>query len=179
MVEMYVQVEGSSAIQEINIRPLLKSDLPALEWEGEFLHFRNVFADVYKKIEKGTAKGWVAVTREGYMVGQVFLQLTSDRLELADGWNRAYLYSLRIRPQYRKLGIGTKMIDLLEDSLKTINYTRVTLNVARNNQGAVRLYQRLGYQIVAEEEGVWSYPDHKGTWHTVTEPSWRMEKRLV
>ncbi len=164
--------------EEIILRPLQKSDLPALEWDGEYLHFRNVFLDVYKKVEKGTVKAWVAVTQDGRMVGQVFLQLTSDRRELADGWNRAYLYSLRVRQAWQNLGIGTQLIDVVEEDLRKMGYTRVTLNVARNNQGAIRLYTRLGFQIVAEEPGVWSYPDHKGVWRTVSEPSWRMEKKM-
>jgi ribosomal protein S18 acetylase RimI-like enzyme len=162
----------------IVIRSLLKTDLPALEWDGEYLHFRNVFADVYKKVEKGTVKAWVAVTQEGRMVGQVFLQLTSDRRELADGWNRAYLYSLRVRQVWQNQGVGSRLIGVLEADLRKMGYLRVTLNVARNNQGAIRLYSRLGFQIVAEEPGVWSYPDHKGVWRTVSEPSWRMEKKL-
>ena len=98
MDEIYATPANSSTVQEITIRPLLKSDLTALEWEGEFIHFRRVFADVYKKVEKKTAKAWVAVTREEYMVGQIFLQMTSDRLELANGWDRAYLYSLAYPP---------------------------------------------------------------------------------
>ena len=162
----------------IIVRPMVKSDLPALEWEGEFIHFRRVFEDVYSKVEKGLAKSWVAVTDQAYMVGQVFLQLSSDRHELADGWNRAYLYSFRIRPQFQNKGIGTRMYAEIEKTLQQMDYKRITLNVARDNEAAIRLYTRLGFQIVAEEPGVWSFPDHTGKWRTYTEPSWRMEKRL-
>lgn len=162
----------------VTIRPMVRSDLPALEWEGEFIHFRRVFEDVFHKVEKGLAKAWVAVTDQDYMVGQVFLQLSSDRHELADGWNRAYLYSFRIRPEYQNRGIGTRMYAEIERSLYEMDFKRVTLNVARDNQGAIRLYNRLGFQIVAEEPGVWSFPDHTGKWRTYTEPSWRMEKTL-
>jgi ribosomal protein S18 acetylase RimI-like enzyme len=178
MAEIYIHLDDSNSMQEITIRPLLKTDLPALEWDGEYLHFRNLFADVYRKVEKDTAKAWVAVSREGYMVGQVFLQMTSERLELANGWDRAYLYSLRVRPQYQNLGIGSRLISEVENTLLEMNFSSVTLNVSRNNQSAIRLYIRLGYKIVAEEPGVWSYPDHRGVWRTVTDPSWRMEKIL-
>lgn len=163
----------------IIIRPLHRLDLPALEWDGEYLHFRNVFADVYKKVEKGTVKAWVAVTQNGDMIGQVFLQLSSERRELADGWNRGYLYSLRVKSAWQNLGVGSMLIDTVEADLLKMGYSRLTLNVARNNQGAIRLYSRIGFQIVAEEPGVWSYPDDKGVWRTVTEPSWRMEKKLL
>jgi len=105
--------------------------------------------------------------------------MTSDRLELADGWDRAYLYSLRVRPQYQNLGIGSKLISTVETTLLRINFSRVTLNVSRSNQSAIRLYTRLGFHIVAEEPGVWSYPDHRGVWQTVSDPSWRMEKKLI
>lgn len=169
----------SDTATSITIRPLEKADLPALEWDGEYLHFRNVFADVYKKVEKGTVKAWVAVSQDEPMIGQVFLQLSSDRRELADGWNRAYLYSLRVKKPWQNLGIGSKLMDVVETDLLKMGYSRVTLNVARNNHSAIRLYSHLGYQVVADEPGVWSYPDHHGVWRTVTEPSWRMEKKLI
>ncbi len=178
MVESILNETDSEIAESIIIRPLLNTDLPALEWDGEYLHFRNVFADVYKKVEKGTVKAWVAVSQDGRMIGQVFLQLSSERRELADGWNRGYLYSLRVRQSWQNQRVGSRLMDVVEDDLRKIGFTRVTLNVARDNQGAIRLYSRLGYQIVAEEPGVWSYPDHEGVWRTVTEPSWRMEKRL-
>ena len=164
--------------ENIRIRPLLEHDLPALEWEGEFKHFRNLFKDLLEKIEKGGAKAWVVENDLGYMIGQVFLQTRSDRLELADGWNRAYLYSFRIRPAYRSFGIGSRMMDILEGYLVEQGYTRVTLNVARDNLAAIRLYHRQGYKIVAEEPGIWSFPDDLGAWQTIEEPSWRMEKIL-
>jgi ribosomal protein S18 acetylase RimI-like enzyme len=178
MEESIRNTTDSEIAESIIIRPLQNTDLPALEWDGEYLHFRNVFADVYKKVEKGTVKAWVAVSQDGRMIGQVFLQLSSERRELADGWNRGYLYSLRVRKSWQNQGVGSRLMDVVEDDLRTIGFTRVTLNVARDNQGAIRLYSRLGYQIIAEEPGVWSYPDHEGVWRTVTEPSWRMEKRL-
>lgn len=172
------QTDQPENMINIVIRPLEKNDLPALEWNGEFIHFRNVFVDVYKKVEKGTVRAWVAVTADAEMIGQVFLQLSSDRLELADGWSRAYLYSLRVKPQYQNMGIGSRLISVIEDTLRKMNYTQVTLNVSRENQRAIRLYVRLGFKIVAEEAGIWSYPDHNGIWRTVTDPSWRMEKNL-
>jgi len=171
-------VNNGYGVEKLHIRPLLKSDLTALEWEGEFKHFRNVFVDLFEKTQKGISKAWVVVNDYDYMIGQVFLQLRSDRLELADGWNRAYLYSFRIRPNYRNIGIGTRMIKILENFLIEKGYTRITLNVARDNLNAIRLYHRLGFKIVAEEPGIWTFPDDMGEWKTIEEPSWRMEKLL-
>jgi len=165
-------------IEKINIRRMTREDLPALEWDGEFTHFRNVYKSVYNRMQQGTADAWVAESPQAEIIGQVFLQYLSDRPELADGWNRAYLYSFRIKPLYRNLGLGSFMLGVLEKSLINRHFHRLTLNVARDNLDAIRLYKRLGFHIVAEEPGTWSYIDHKGNWQTVEEPSWRMEKQL-
>ena len=166
------------AVNMLRIRRMTREDLPQLEWNGEFIHFRNVYKNVYQRMQHGTSEAWVAETPQAEIIGQVFLQLESDRPELADGWNRAYLYSFRIKAPYRNRGLGTSMLHVLEDFLFARNFTRLTLNVARDNPDAIRLYKRHGFQIVAEEPGIWSYIDHEGQWKTVEEPSWRMEKRL-
>jgi ribosomal protein S18 acetylase RimI-like enzyme len=171
-------IENSPELSGIKIRDLRQTDLPALEWDGEFTHFRNVYLDVYKRIQKGTARAWIAETGDNKLIAQVFLQLTCDRPELADGWSRAYLYSFRVKPAYRNHGLGARIIAVMEEFLYQNKFTRLTLNVARENLDAIRLYKRLGFQIVAEEPGVWSYPDHEGKWHTMHEPSWRMEKLI-
>ena len=178
MADRLTNLISTESLEKIKIRKLTREDLPALEWEGEFVHFRNVYKGVYHRTVIGTAAAWVAESPDANIVGQVFVQLDSDRSELANGWNRAYLYSFRIKPAYRNIGLGSKMVDVLQDFLVKRHFSRLTLNVARDNPDAIRLYKRLGFEIVAEEAGVWSYADHLGKWHTVTEPSWRMEKSL-
>ncbi|HZW02367.1 MAG TPA: GNAT family N-acetyltransferase, partial [Anaerolineaceae bacterium] len=111
-------------------------------------------------------------------IGQVFIQLICDRPELADGHRRAYLYSFRIRETYQNQGLGTRMLRHLEDDLHRRGFRAVTLNVAKDNPRALRLYEREGFTIVAHEPGEWSYPDHNGVWQRVVEPAWRMEKAL-
>lgn len=178
MVERTTDQIAAEVLERIRIRKMIREDLPALEWDGEYVHFRNVYKGVYQRTQIGTAIAWVAESPDTGIVGQVFLQLDCDRPELANGWNRAYLYSFRIKPPYRNIGLGTKMLEVLENYLIARHYSRLTLNVARDNPNAIRLYERLGFHIVAEEPGIWSYIDHMGKWCTEEEPSWRMEKRL-
>jgi ribosomal protein S18 acetylase RimI-like enzyme len=179
MTEKVHEEISPSDLAKVSIRRMTREDLPALEWNGEFRHFRNVYKSVYHRMQQGGADAWVAESAQGEIIGQVFLQYMSDRPELADGWNRAYLYSFRIKPLYRSLGLGTRMLRVLEDALIARHYHHVTLNVARDNPDAIRLYKRQGFQIIAEEPGIWSYIDHEGQWQTVIEPSWRMEKKLA
>lgn len=179
MADQALDQQNTVDLRRFNIRPLKREDLPALEWEGEFAHFRLVYQSVYERIQNGSAFAWIAETEINGLVGQVFLQLKSDQPEWANGWSRAYLYSFRIKPAYRNLGIGTKMIETIQQYLLKKHFSRLTLNVARDNSSGIRFYKRLGFQIVAEEPGIWSYIDHLGKWHTMEEPSWRMEKILT
>ena len=162
----------------VQIRPCRHSDLPALEWEGEFIHFRRLYADVYERVERGDGLMWVAEMPENGIVGQLFVSLSSRRGELSDGRNRAYIYGFRIRPQYRNQGIGTQMMYMVESDLLKRGYQVVTLNVAQTNPGARRLYERLGYLVKGFEPGDWSFIDHLGRRQEVKEPAWRMEKLL-
>ncbi len=166
-------------LSDVVIRLATRADLIPMEWDGEFKHFRNVYANAFARMQKGTSMIWVSEIPGIGLIGQVFIQLVCDRPELADGWQRAYLYSFRIKPQFRNHGLGSQMVNVIEDFLLARHYSRLTLNVARDNTNAIRLYKRLGFQIVAEEPGVWSFPDDQNIWHTIREPSWRMEKLLT
>lgn len=166
-------------LQKVVIRQAVREDLIGLEWDGEFTHFRRVYADAFHRSQQGLAQIWVADLPDKGIIGQVFIQLICDRHELADGCKRAYLYSFRIRPQYRGSGLGTRVMEIVEDDLRRRGFKSITLNVAKDNLRAQQLYQRRGYKQVAHEPGIWSYPDDKGVWHNVEEPAWRMEKCLA
>lgn len=160
------------------IRHLDSSDLPELEWGGEYVHFRRLFQDAYEYAQQGRSILWVADLSEKGVIGQLFIQLFSGRRELADGHNRAYIYGFRIKPAYRRAGLGQRMMEIAEQELISLGYQIVTLNVGQNNPDARRLYEKLGYKVVAGEPGRWSYIDHQGNRREVDEPAWRMEKRL-
>ena len=149
-----------------------------MEWEGQFSCFRRIYAETYNRMLAGLAIIIVAETEDSYIIGQVCLQYDSNRKELADGISCAYLFAFRIRPEYRNLGIGSKMLAHCENELIQKSYRYLTLNVAKENTSAIRLYQRKGYKIVAPEPGRWSYIDHHGQLRHVNEPSWRFQKQL-
>jgi ribosomal protein S18 acetylase RimI-like enzyme len=164
--------------EQITIRQATQSDLPALEWDGEFIHFRRLYGEIYQSMCNGRAVMWVIELPGQGIVGQLFVQLFSSRSELADGRNRAYIYGFRIKPSYRRQGFGSQMMAVAEEDLRQRNFHWVTLNVARDNPQARRLYESLGYRVVASDPGKWSYFDHQGNQRNVLEPAWRMEKMI-
>ena len=156
-----------------------RSDLPALEWDGEYKHFRRLYADTYFMVERGQALIWVAETQGAGIIGQVFVSLSGARQELSDGVTRAYIYGFRVRPAYRNQGVGARLLHAVEEDLTRRGFRQANLNVGRDNHGALRFYARFGYHIAGAEPGRWSYIDDKGRRCDVCEPAWRMEKTLL
>ncbi|MCE5209650.1 MAG: GNAT family N-acetyltransferase [Chloroflexi bacterium] len=165
-------------LERVIIRTLVKRDLKALEWDGEFAHFRHLYADSYERMLRGQNLMWVAELPGTGIIGQVFIQLNCSQPELADGHTRAYFFSFRVQPAFRNLGLGTLIIKTVENDLRQRGYSILTLNVAKDNPRARKLYERHGFKVTGQEPGVWSYIDHQGFWRHVNEPAWRMEKKL-
>jgi ribosomal protein S18 acetylase RimI-like enzyme len=169
---------GLSSLEQVEIRPVRRDDLPALEWDGEYTHFRRLYREVFQSFSNGEALMWTADLPGRGLIGQLFVQLNSARKELADGKSRAYIYGFRVKPSYRGLGVGSRLLYTAEADLAQREFRWISLNVGRQNQDALRFYKRCGYQLVAAEPGRWSYQDDQGQRHEVHEPAWRMEKRL-
>jgi ribosomal protein S18 acetylase RimI-like enzyme len=166
-------------LSQVEIRKATLEDLPSMEWNGEYTHFRRLYQEIYENSLRGEAILWVADLPGASVIGQVFVQMNSSRKELADGIERAYLYGFRIKSTYRGKGIGSYMLSVVEDDLIRRGFRIAVLNVSRNNAEARQLYEHRGYRVVAPEPGLWSYLDQNGLRRWVDEPAWRMEKNLI
>ena len=161
----------------ITIRQMKKRDLKLLEWYGQFRHFRNLFLRSYRGQQQGNRYLLIAESNN-FPVGRLFIRLNSHNAKIADGRNRAYLYSFQVMDMFRGQGIGTRMIHTAEHILRTKRFKIACIAVAKENAGALRLYQREGYSIYDEDEGHWQYLDHRGRLQHVHEPCYLLEKRL-
>lgn len=165
-------------VQEIIIRPARNEDLKSLEWEGAYIQYRKIYQRSFQKSCEGKTLMWVADFPNFGIVAQVFIQLESNRRDLADGTNKAYLYAFRVRPAFRNQGLGIKMLDFAEKDVWRRGFSEMTLNVAQKNEAAIRLYQRTGYTIVGYEKGDWTFRDHHNNLRRIIEPAWKMRKNL-
>ena len=165
-------------MNQVSIRQATKDDLPSLEWNGEYIHFRRLYADTYSMVQQAKAIMWIAELNGRGLVGQCFVSLNGNRPELANGTTRAYIYGFRVQPKSRNQGIGTKLMRTIEDDLKQRGFHQVTLNVGQDNHAARRFYEHLRYFVVDSDPGRWFYIDDKGERRDMHEPAWRMIKDL-
>lgn len=75
-------------------------------------------------------------------IGRLIVNRSAADLRLVD---------ISLLPEFRGSGIGTKIISDLQSEAGEKNLP-LTLNVARNNPSAFRLYQKLGFQTTGEAE---------------------------
>lgn len=159
------------------IREAREPDLPTLEWEGAFTHFREMYRRAFEETRTGRRIMLVAEV-DARVVGQIFIQLDSPPKPGSHTRASAYLYSFRVRPEYRQQGIGTQLLQAAEERLLARGYRRTVISVAVVNETARRLYERLGYSVFTRDPGQWSYVDDRGQLQQVDEPAYVLEKYL-
>jgi ribosomal protein S18 acetylase RimI-like enzyme len=73
--------------------------------------------------------------------------LTLDR---EAGEDEFYIDTVAVAPTFANQGIGTALMGAVEEWAQRLHYHKLALNVYRENEGAYRLYQRLGYSVSEE-----------------------------
>ena len=63
--------------------------------------------------------------------------------------NMLYVARIELLPQFQNLGIGTRLVGQLVDDARRSGAAAVELDVLEANEGARRLYERLGFEVVA------------------------------
>jgi [ribosomal protein S18]-alanine N-acetyltransferase len=70
---------------------------------------------------------------------------------LEDQW--AYLVTLDVAPEGRRLGLATRLMGDVEEQARAAGTSGMGLHVYNGNIAAIRFYERMGYDRVAMHEG--------------------------
>jgi ribosomal protein S18 acetylase RimI-like enzyme len=162
----------------VTFRPAERTDLSKLEWGGEYTHFRRVFQQAFGDQRNGQRLMLIA-DMNNYPIGHVFIQFESYDDSSDSTGKRGYFYSLRVMTPFQGRGLGTALIHEGERLLREREYESVSIAAAKDNPGARRLYERLGYKVYMEDSGRWNYVDHEGRVRHVYEPCYLLEKFFV
>lgn len=69
-----------------------------------------------------------------------------NAIDQADGERTAHIFLLYVAPEHRKQGIGSALVVRGEEWALQRGDRKISLQVFTNNQPALNLYQKLGYQ---------------------------------
>lgn len=66
-------------------------------------------------------------------------------MELAHSW---YICGMTVMPHWRGQGIGSEMLEFARELAADYDYPQLSLIALSENEGAVRLYQRHGFEVI-------------------------------
>ncbi len=66
--------------------------------------------------------------------------------------------SIGVRPQYRRNGIGRKLMALVEQRCKELKAKSIILETFEKNEAAISLYEKLGYEVIGKIIDYYSIP---------------------
>ncbi|MBS7360683.1 MAG: ribosomal protein S18-alanine N-acetyltransferase, partial [Oscillospiraceae bacterium] len=69
-----------------------------------------------------------------------------------------YITNIAIFPEFKRQGIGKKLIETLLNSVKEENAEFVTLEVRKSNESAIGLYKKMGFKVVGERKDFYKKP---------------------
>lgn len=144
-------------------RPALPSDLDALT----ALEQRCFDSD---RLSRRSFKKWIKRGHEGFIVAESEdLQLAGYALVLLQpGTRLARLYSIAVDPARRGQKLGERLMEAAEDYAHEERRLYLRLEVRKDNQGAIALYEKRGYRLFGLTPDY--YEDH--------EDALRYQKRL-
>jgi ribosomal protein S18 acetylase RimI-like enzyme len=149
---------------EAFVRELQESDNLALEWHGG-LDLRSFYEAQWARYQNREATVLV-VDWNGYPIAQaaIYWQGKPTHPGIPD------IQSFRVFPAFRRMGIGSHLLQACEHLVASRGHAEVSLSVGLENPRAHALYERKGYQPAGEPYlDEWSYTDWSGQERTVSE----------
>lgn len=144
---------------ESNVRNVMK---------GSFQHIRNTFsyehshfieangqiaamalAFTYDQMRREQLRTMLFILRYlklSFLTQIIYLYRSSQILvQITEG--DSYLAHIAVYPKFRSLGLGTKLLEVLEEEARAAGSKRMVLDAETDNEKAIQLYERLGYTI--------------------------------
>lgn len=111
--------------------------------------------------EEGRAKSqqqFDSLLKDGFKSeGLAFWKIHLDGKKIGDFWfhrkpvtpDTIFVFDTNLKEEYRSQGIGTFTFPIIQERLKALGVRTINLHVFAHNSGAVRLYERLGFEFVS------------------------------
>ncbi len=86
---------------------------------------------------------------DGQVAGYVGMQHVVDE---------GYICNIAVFPQYRRLGVATRLMECLMDYAKEQDMEMISLEVRPSNLGAIRFYEKFGFEQEGRRRDFYSNP---------------------
>ena len=107
---------------------------------------------VLNRLAWPTFKQLLSFRKLGFVVYNILnIKMLYSMFTLKEGEDDEFhIGTIALLPESRGLGIGTRLIEFAEEQASLQGFAKCSLTVKKENQLAIKLYQRIGYQITGE-----------------------------
>lgn len=145
----------AEVVVPLTVRDLTEADLPACSWYGSATGLASV-AEAIQRARRGEVDYLAVCPPSGLPVAVGGIDYTKPP-------GGATIWQLSVQAELRSCGIGTVLINALEQRARTRGLTWVELGVDENKPRPQALYERLGYTVTGTEPGAWNEESADGT----------------
>lgn len=136
-------------IEQVEIRPATDADQPAISklyregFEEGQLRSNDTGADIENLragyfSDDGQSGFWVAC-HDGKVIGMIGVQRTSN--------NVGEMRRLRVHSDYRRRGVGTRLMEHAMQFCQDQGYLKVVLDVRVEREPAIKLFEKFGFTL--------------------------------
>src|SRR6185437_1524805 len=141
----------------IVIRPARAADLQAVQkLERATFTSHAISPRQMRYLQKAASAIFLIAQNKGELAGDAIALIRRH----PGGRRSGRIYSLVVDPAHRGQNIGRKLMLALMKSLSRRDVSRVYLEVAQSNAGAIRLYEQLGFKVVKSLRHYYGRGDH-------------------
>ena len=120
----------------------IPDELACKIWAGPKVRFPLSIESLSKDIEFSDDNSYCLIKSEAIIAFGQVLPKEKDRLHFA---------RIIVDPSKRVMGFGKRLCNELLQIAAQKGYKKISLNVYRNNTGALKLYKKLGFREIAEK----------------------------
>jgi ribosomal protein S18 acetylase RimI-like enzyme len=130
------------ASSEVLIRSYRETDEESVAqlWSAVFQH------PAPRNVPRSVIAQKLAIQRELLFVAEKEGSVVGTAMAEYDG-HRGWLYTVAVRPDVQRRGIGRALVQRAEESLAALGCPKVNLQVMTSNAAVVGFYERLGYVV--------------------------------
>lgn len=78
-----------------------------------------------------------------------------------------YIYNIAVKKHFRKLGVGTRLVNSLKDFCIENSMEFLSLEVRKSNTSAIKLYEKMNFKILGTRKNFYSSPSEDAIIMTV------------
>lgn len=126
----------------------------AVAWQECYagMYPEGQYNDLFRELQSKEAMR--RFMREGYIYYMVLVDNQfAGYLSFRHHGNRVFLYSLYVKPDFRQMGIGRKIVEQFDRMLsgeEFLHVNKLTLRIPRTNDQTVNILKRLDFQVTRE-----------------------------